>query len=255
MKNVDFGLTADDYAAHRAGFPDSLFERLAEFDIGLPNQKLVDLGTGTGSLARGFALRGCRVTGVDPAENMLAQAKRLDQRAGVNIEYKVATAETTSLPANSADVVTAGQCWHWFDRPSAAKEVARILRPGGKIVIAQFDWIPIEGNIVAETEALILKHNPSWDMDGGTGLYPQWLHDLGEARYENIKTFSYDENAPYTPEAWRGRIRASAGVGASLPSEKVIIFDDELAALLHEKFPEEILQIPHRIFAVIAKAA
>ncbi len=69
---LDFGLTASDYAKHRAGFPDSLFERLRAFGIGIAGQDVVDLGTGTGALARGFARRGCRVTGIDPSESMLA---------------------------------------------------------------------------------------------------------------------------------------------------------------------------------------
>lgn len=56
--NPDFGRTADDYARHRAGFPDSLFKRLSELGIGLEGQDVVDLGTGTGTLGRGFARRG-----------------------------------------------------------------------------------------------------------------------------------------------------------------------------------------------------
>lgn len=73
----DFGLTSEDYARHRAGFPDSLFEKLSSYGIGKQNQSLVDLGTGTGSLARGFAERGCKVIGIDPAEEMLNAARRL----------------------------------------------------------------------------------------------------------------------------------------------------------------------------------
>ncbi len=54
--NPDFGRTADDYASHRAGFPDSLFERLSELGIGLEGQDVVDLGTGTGTLGRATGL-------------------------------------------------------------------------------------------------------------------------------------------------------------------------------------------------------
>ena len=57
---VDFGKTADDYAAHRAGFPRALFDRLAAMGIGRSGQRLLDLGTGTGTLARGFAGGGPR---------------------------------------------------------------------------------------------------------------------------------------------------------------------------------------------------
>jgi 2-polyprenyl-3-methyl-5-hydroxy-6-metoxy-1,4-benzoquinol methylase len=93
--HVDFAKTAEDYRRHRAGFPDSLFDRLAIQGIGRAGQRVVDLGTGTGTLARGFARRGCRVIGIDPAAPLLAQARDLDRAAGVEIDYREARAEDT----------------------------------------------------------------------------------------------------------------------------------------------------------------
>jgi ubiquinone/menaquinone biosynthesis C-methylase UbiE len=250
---VDFGLTARDYAAHRAGFPDSLFQRLAERGIGQPGQVVVDLGTGTGTLARGFALRGCKVTGIDVAEPLLQEARRLSRRTGIEIEFRFGRAEATGLPARFADVVTAGQCWHWFDSLQAAREVARILKPEGFLIIAHFDWLPLKGNVVEATEQLILQHNLDWTYAGTTGIHPQWLRDLGETDFRNLETFSYDVEVPYTPADWRGRIRASSGVGASLPAAQVEDFDYALAAILKERFPGEVLRVPHRVFTVIAR--
>jgi SAM-dependent methyltransferase len=249
-----FGLAAQDYRRHRAGFPESLFERLRGFGIGVAGQVVVDLGTGTGTLARGFARRGCRVVGVDRDARMLEQARGLDAEAGVAVEYREARAEETGLDSGIADVVCAGQCWHWFDRPRAAREVARLLRPGGFVAIAHFDWIPLPGNVAQATEELIMAHNPKWKLAGGLGMYPWWLRDLAEAAFVGLETFSYDVEVPYTPEGWRGRIRASAGVGATLPPERVEAFDRELARVLEERFPGELLQVLHRVFAVVARA-
>jgi ubiquinone/menaquinone biosynthesis C-methylase UbiE len=139
----DFGATALDYARHRAGFPDSLFERLKPFGVGEAGQSVVDLGTGTGTLARGFARRGCRVLGVDIADRLLEQARALDAAEGLEVEYRIARAERTGLPERCAEVVSAGQCWHWFDRAAVAAEAARILMPRGTVVIAYFDWLPL----------------------------------------------------------------------------------------------------------------
>jgi ubiquinone/menaquinone biosynthesis C-methylase UbiE len=164
---VDFGKTAQDYGRHRAGFPEALYERLATFGVGVPGQRLLDLGTGTGTLARGFARHGCAVTGLDPSAALLEEARRLDHEAGVDIRYVTATAETTGLPDASFDVVSAGQCWHWFDRAQAAREVRRLLVPGGWLVIAHFDWIPLPGNVVEATERLVEQHNPQWKGGGG----------------------------------------------------------------------------------------
>ncbi len=250
---VDFGLTADDYARHRAGFPSSFFERLQHWRIGAPGQTVVDLGTGTGTLARGFAQRGCRVVGIDPSESLLAQARQLSEQQGLDVDYRVGIAEATGLSDESADVVTAGQCWHWFDGPRAAAEAHRILRHGGAAVIAHFDWIPLHGNVVEATEHLIEAHNPAWRFGGGNGLHPRWLRDLAEADFRDLETFSYDVFVPYTHADWRGRIRASAGVGASLAPDAVAAFDSALQALLTERFPAPILQVHHRVWAAIGR--
>ncbi|MFD7919959.1 class I SAM-dependent methyltransferase [Streptomyces sp. NPDC059740] len=250
----DFGLTAQDYSRHRAGFPPRLVERLTAAGLTLSERDVLDVGTGTGSLARLCAQAGARVTGLDPAASLLEQAAELDREAGVKVDYRVATAEETGLPDASFDVVTAGQCWHWFDAPKAAAEVRRLLRPTGVVVIAHFDWLPLPGNLVAATEELITSYNPEWTMGGGTGLYPRWLTDLATAGFGGIETFSFDLDVPYTPEAWVGRIRASAGVGASLPPEQVARFTDDLTRVLADRFPGEVLAVPHRTWAVTATA-
>jgi SAM-dependent methyltransferase len=250
----DFGATAGDYARHRAGFPDSLFDRLIGFGIGRAGQAVADIGTGTGSLARHFARRGCHVTGIDISAGMLEQARALAAAEGLRADFRVGRAEDTGLPGSSIDVVSAGQCWHWFDRPRAAIEVARILKADGRVVIAHFDWLPLAGNVVEATEGLIEQHNPDWDLGGALGLYPRWLRDLGEAGFRDLQSFSYDVDVPYTHEAWRGRIRASAGVGASLSADKVDAFDRALAALLRERFPADPVAVPHRVFAIVGRA-
>jgi SAM-dependent methyltransferase len=243
--SVDFGRTARDYAQYRAGFPDAFFK------IGEAGQRVLDLGTGTGTLARGFARRGCEVTALDPATELLEEAERLDHEAGVSVEYLVAKAEETGLPYGAFDVVSAGQCWHWFDREKAGREALRLLTPGGRLIIAHFDWIPLTGNVVEATESLIESHNPSWTLGGGTGLYPAWLSGVSLAGFVDVETFSFDVRVPYTHEAWRGRIRASAGVAASLGPDQVRSFDGDLERLLRNHFPEDPLQVPHRVFAVV----
>jgi len=252
---VDFGRTADDFARHRAGFPASLFERLRALGFGIPGQRVLDLGTGTGSLARGFARAGALVTGLDVSPLLLEQARALDRAEDLHIDYRVARAEASGFGDAQFDMISAGQCWHWFERARAAAEVRRLLHPGGRVLIAHFDWLPLPGNVVAATEALILKHNPSWHLAGGTGIHPRWFADLAEAGFGELESFSYDEPVMYTREAWRGRIRASAGVAASLPPERVALFDHEHAEMLARSFPADLLRVPHRVFALIGTRA
>jgi SAM-dependent methyltransferase len=252
---TNFGAAADDYARFRAGFPDSLFDRLAALGIGASGETIVDVGTGTGTLARGFALRGAKVIGIDPDGRLLDQARRLDAAASATVEYKIGWAEAIPLPDGVADVVSAGQCWHWFDGPKAAVEFSRITKPHASVVVAYFSWIPSPGNVVEATERLIMKHNRNWSLGGGNGFDLGSLPHLQAAGFSRVETFSYDLDIPYTAEGWRGRIRASAGVGASLAPDEVEAFDAEHAQLLEGSFPGDLLQIPHRVFTIIAARA
>lgn len=246
--SVDFGKTASDYATFRAGFPPEFFQSLAARGWVRAGDRALDLGTGTGTVARGLARMGMAVTGVDPAPALLNEAAVLDQAIGVNVSYRTGTAEQLSEPSASLELVTAGQCWHWFDRTATAREACRVLIPGGRIVIAHFDWLPLAGNVVEATEALILRHNPSWTMSGGTGIYPSWLGDLAGAGFSSLETFSFDLPVRYSHDAWRGRIRASAGVKASLEASAIAHFDDELGRLLRDHYPEDPLYVPHRVW-------
>jgi SAM-dependent methyltransferase len=165
---IDFGQTAQDYAAHRAGFPRSFFDLAARWGVGLAGQHVVDLGTGTGTLARGFAQRGCHVTALDTSAAMLEQALRLDALAGAQVDYWLGPAEQTGLPDACADAVTAGQCWHWFQRASAAAEALRVLRPGGSLHVVDFAG-PRHGIHGRLAQRMVRAGHTADNADGGLG--------------------------------------------------------------------------------------
>lgn len=255
MKNepIDFGKTAADYSKHRRGFPAEFFEQLKLRGLFVSGLRVLDLGTGTGFIAREFAKIGCRVDALDIAPEMMGVARELDRLATVEIAYHLLPAEETSFDDETFDVVMAGQCWHWFDPVKASTEVLRILKPQGSLVTAHYDWLPHVGSVPEATEELILKYNPDWLLGGKNGLYPKRLEELMNAGFTKLDSFTRDLEEPYRHEDWRGRIRASAGVSASLPKEKVREFDEEHASLLNEKFPDDPLTILHRLFVMIGK--
>jgi len=85
-------------------------------------------------------------------------------------------------------------------------------------------------------------------------MYPSWALDVAGAGFGGIETFSYDLEVTYSHEAWRGRIRASAGVAASLPQEAVECFDTSHKEMLTARFPSDPLLVPHRVWALVARA-
>lgn len=124
----------------------------------------------------------------------------------------------------------------------------RLLKPGGWLVICSQDWLPLDGDIVARTEAIVRRHNPQWPWDGLDGLKPGFVRDLRATGFRSIESFSIDHDIPYTHEGWRGRMRASAGIAASLPPDQVRAFDAELGAMLARDFPEQPMPVAHCVW-------
>lgn len=236
---MDFGPSAKDYAQHRQGFPESFFER---FPL---EGKVLDLGSGTGTLARGYARQGAWVVAADLSVAMLRQADDLRCRV-------VARAEACPFRSATFDAVTAGQCWHWFDGEVAARECRRVLRPQGRLVIAHFNYLPLLGSVAEASEALILERNPDWAMGGLHSMTGLWDDHLQAAGFEDLTTSTYEIEVAYTHEAWRGRMRACNGVLA-LGAERIDEYDRAHAEKLKERFPEP-LSVRHEVFALTARA-
>lgn len=231
---MDFGASATDYATHRKGFPPSFFERVPL------RGRILDLGTGTGSVASGYARRGAWTVGLDLSLPMLRAAEGVPARVA-------ARAETLPFRAGAFDAVVAGQCWHWFDGPAAARECWRVLRPGGALVIAHFDYLADRSGVARETERLILRFNPGWTMAGKDGRYERWRPHL--AAFADLESFWYDEDVTYSHQSWRGRMRACNGALAVRDDAARSRLDLLVGELLATRFPEPLV-VPHRVFVL-----
>ncbi|MEZ4401126.1 MAG: methyltransferase domain-containing protein [Kofleriaceae bacterium] len=253
---VDFGVAAADYARHRQGHPAETFRRLRALGVGLPGQDVVDLGTGTGDVARTLAGAGARVVGVDPSRPLLDEGARLAATAGVTVAWRQARAEDTGLPDGSADVVTIAQAWHWFDPPRAAVELRRLLRPGGLVAVFYLDWLPIPGSVVALSLATAARHRTEPVVDATAisvhGMYPTIPDDLLGAGLVAPEWFGFDLTQRYSHAGWLGRMRASALV-STMPAPAQRAFADDLTAALAQGFPDPV-EVPHRVFGLVARA-
>lgn len=248
-KSPDWGLTSEDYAKFRMGQPDSFFDLMRAFGVGLKGQMILDLGTGTGAMALRYAQRGATVTGIDisPEQIAMAQAQAKDQR--VNAEFQVCAAERLSFPQHSFDVVTANQCWLYFKKEDVIRQVLWVLKEKGLLVTSHCSWLPLAEPLAEKSENLVREFNPDWEAYGWVGTVPAmpaWA--LGNFRLRGH--FSYDEPIPFTRETWAGRIRACRAIGASLDKETVAEFDRQHMEMLNREAPEK-FTILHRIDAHI----
>jgi SAM-dependent methyltransferase len=220
---------------------------LAALGVGLQGQRILDLGTGTGVLARRFAQAGCSVSASDISAGQVQAARELAVADGLSIDFRVAPAESPQFPAASFDAVTASQCWLYFDHNAVLRELRRLLRVDGVLVTSHFSWLPRLDPIARASEALVLRFNPQWqgaDWPGEIPALPTWAQ--GRARLRAM--FWYDEPIEFTRESWCGRMRACRGVAATLSPDHVSAFDAAHCQLL-QQIASERFTILHRIDA------
>lgn len=174
-------------------------------------------------------------------------AQTISKKENLEINFKACSSEEISFDENSFDIITANQCFLYFDIEKMIPIFNKILAPNGLLVISHFSWMPFLDNVAKATEDLILKHNPNWTGHSYIGDVKPTYQGLGsDFKYKSF--LYYDEGIPFTKESWRGRIRACRGIGAALSSEAVEKFDKEHAALLDFITTNE-FNITHRIDA------
>lgn len=170
-----FSNRADNYVKYRPGYPDAVIDILKS-DCGLTQTSVVaDVGSGTGILTKLFLDNGNSVFAIEPNAAMRLAAERLvgSWRGFASID---ANAEATTLADQSVDLVTAAQAFHWFDRAKAKREFARILKPGGCVVLIWNERRLDSTPFLRAYEDLLLRY--------GT--------DYGKVRHENV-TSEIDE--------------------------------------------------------------
>ena len=121
-----FGTDAERYDRTRPRYPYALVERIVATS---PGPEVLDVGCGTGIVARQFQAVGCTVLGVEPDERMADFARR------TGVEVEVATIEAWESAGRQFDAVVAGQAWHWVDPVAGAAKSAQVLRPGGRLAV------------------------------------------------------------------------------------------------------------------------
>ena len=166
------------YSSFEGNWDNKRFRTVVEAHIE-PRFTVLDYGAGRGALEEmNFKNRAKTVAGVDPNDEIrqnpyLDEAKLLPLPDGI-IPY----------PDESFDLVTAGQCWVWFDHDRALAEVQRMLRPGGHLVVAHYCYLPRVSAIARRSEELVLEHNPSWTMAGWDGVYATQIDAMQQALTE-----------------------------------------------------------------------
>ena len=150
-----FGSVAEEYDRLRPSYPAVFMDDLAA----LRPTNTLDIGCGTGKVARGLLERGRRVLGVEPDEAMSAVARR----HGVRVE--LARFETWDPAGRTFDLVTAGHAWHWVDPVSGLAKVASVLTPGGTIALF-WNYHAVSASLVEAFEGVYAAYAPELEVLG-----------------------------------------------------------------------------------------
>ncbi|MCH5206272.1 MAG: class I SAM-dependent methyltransferase [Oscillospiraceae bacterium] len=240
-KPFDWGKTSEDYARFRDIYPREFYEKIISRGLCVNGQRVLDLGTGTGVIPRNMSPYGAKWVGTDISENQIEQARLLSQ--GTDIDYYAVPAEKLEFPDNSFDVITACQCFWYFDHEKIAPNLHRMLKPGGKLLLLYMAWLPFEDKIAGASEELVLKYSPNWSGAGET-VHPIGIPNCYLNCFENIYHEEYRLPVRFTRESWNGRMKACRGVGASLTEDEIAQWEAEHKKLLEEIAPEE-FEIQH----------
>lgn len=187
--SLSFGEQAAAYERGRPSYPPEAIDWLLPPDA----QRVLDLGAGTGKLTTRLVERGLDVVAVDPVPEML----EVLTHSLPDTPALLGTAEEIPLADDSVDTVLVAQAWHWFDPERAVSEVARVLRPGGRLGLVwntrdeRLGWVKDLGRIIGHENdpftdevslpapfAEVARHHVEWT----SYLTPQALIDLVASR-------------------------------------------------------------------------
>jgi SAM-dependent methyltransferase len=188
-RELSFDNVAEEYERTRPTYPPAVLEALP---LGA-DAAVVDLGAGTGKLTRVLAARYRDVTAVEPLANMRAMLERV----APGVMALAGSAERIPLDDGSVDGVFAAQAFHWFDKPVALPEIARVLRPGGVFAIVwngPNDDLPDprppeflrEVKVIHDAALMRWQGEPQWeDMLRDSGLFED-VHDRSFVPHDHV---------------------------------------------------------------------
>lgn len=192
------------YDEYRPSYPPEVVTRILKEISSDEPPIAADVGSGTGKFARLLLQRGCKVFCVEPNADMRAIAEK--NLSGYDGFVSVAaSAEHTSLPDRSVDLVTAAQSFHWFDRAAFASECERILRKGGKAALIWNGYDTSSDKAIALKE-LCAAYCPGFKGFSGGARTDRSFDDF----FSDYETNVFNGEIAYDLRSFTGRCMSSS---------------------------------------------
>jgi SAM-dependent methyltransferase len=201
-----FSSRVSNYVRYRPGYPAAVIDLLKK-ECGLTSGTLIaDVASGTGLFTRMLLENGNRVFGVEPNYDMRKAGEEF-LAAYPNFTSVEGTAEATTLPDHSVDLVTAAQAAHWFDLRQARREFIRILKPGGWTVLLWNERRTDSTPFLREYEQLLLRYGTDYQNVRHERTTSEIETFFGPSPFQ-VRTFDYQQEFDYP--ALEGRLLSSS---------------------------------------------
>ena len=206
-----FGSDPERYDRARPRYPVVLIERLVAT---APRGLVLDVGVGTGIVARQFQAAGCQVLGVDPDARLAGFARR----SGVEVE--VSTFEAWEPKGREFDMVVSGESWHWVDPVAGAAKAADVLRPGGRLAVFWNTGQPPAGLDEAFAEvyrrvlpaALVARRGRRSMEEAHSAMCAKAADGMGATgAFDEPEQWRFEWAESYTRDEWLDAVQTSGG--------------------------------------------
>jgi len=185
-----------------------------------PGTDVLDVGCGTGIVARQFLAAGCRVLGVD------ADARMADVARQHGMEVEVSTFETWDPAGREFHVVAAGQSWHWVDPVAGAARAAEALSPRGRLAVFwnAFEPPPDLAAAFAEVYRRVAPDVPNAWAKPALEAYLQMCTRACDAMaavggFSQPEQWRFPWERPYTRDEWLDQLSTFGGHGQLPPAQ------------------------------------
>jgi ubiquinone/menaquinone biosynthesis C-methylase UbiE len=202
-----FGAAAQAYGTSLVHADASALQRVVELAEPKPGDVALDIATGAGHTALALAPRVARMIAYDLTPEMLLETRRnADARGLTNIETKQGPAEKLPFPDSSFDIVTVRQAPHHFaDVRSAISEMARVAKPGARVVIVD-STSPEDPALAAQWDHIERLRDPSHVQNYSPSQWRAMIADTGLRVFSEEIGFATENGRPMDFAAWTRRI-------------------------------------------------
>jgi len=230
-----FGADAERYHRTRPRYPEPL---IADVVAASPGPSFLDVGVGTGIVARQLAAHGAEVLGVDVDARMAAYAREL------GVAAEVARFEDWDAGVRTFDAVVAGQTWHWVDPVAGTSRAASVLRPGRLVALFWNVMLPPPGlaEVFVEVYRQVVPDNPAVALsmrprpDGDLGPYETILARAvaglrASGGFGEPSRAAYPWELTYERDGWLEQVPTFGGFSTFPPATQRALLDGMAAAV------------------------